>query len=417
MENNFSDIDNISYLKKLRHLFSQSNYLSEITFVMGNNTCDLDSAICSYLLSLALNIEEKTIIIEKDQNPKLNMNTKKLCLPVLNIKRGTLPYHIDVKYVFDKYNIDDNDFWYISDDYLTQEKLFQYPSNINSNNIISNMILVDHNILINELQYLSNYVINIYDHHINAINNNYPNLKSINIQLPIGSCSTIILSKFFMNNFCSKIINPLFALTALLIDCRNFSKDYYGNRWVDLDKEVFNKIKLEIKENIDMDIYYKEISDVKSDVEKNLMFGFEVLLKKVQKYYNFNGYYIIWSQFYISFYDIQKKIGDEEIIDNILKNYKNKKEIKKIFFVTNSPIDKDKALYTIFHPIEIPVEFNELKSEIENKNKDFFYSMEKKVYRDSNDNIKGIMYFFVVNHYYTRKQVEPILQKICSKLK
>ena len=220
-----------------------------------------------------------------------------------------------------------------------------------------------------------------------------------------------------MNNFCSKIINPLFALTALLIDCRNFSKDYYGNRWVDLDKEVFNKIKSEIKENINMDIYYKEISEVKSDVEKNLMFGFEVLLKKVQKYYNFNGYDIIWSQFYISFYDIQKKIGDEEIIDNILKIYKNKNEIKKIFFVTNSPIDKDKVLYTIFHPIEIPVEFTELKSEIENNNKDFFYSMEKKVYRDSNDNIKGIMYFFVVNHYYTRKQVEPILKKICSKLK
>ena len=44
--------------------------------------------------------------------------------------------------------------------------------------------------------------------------------------------------------------------------------------------------------------------------------------------------------------------------------------------------------------------------------------MEKKIYKDkdNNEKIKGIMYYFVVNHFYTRKQIEPILQKICYKL-
>ena len=417
------EIDRISYLKKLNYLFINSKNLSEITFILGNNTCDLDSAICSYLLSIALNIKENTIIFDNENNSKLNINSNKIYLPVLNIKRNTLKYRIDVKYVFDKFNIDENYFWYISDEFLTKEKLFQYP-NIKSvyNKINSYIILEDHNLLIEEQNYLSSYIINIYDHHIiTKYNNNYPNLQSMYIKLPVGSCSTLILSDFFMDNFPSKIISPLFALTANLIDSRNFAKDYYGNRWVDLDKKVFNKIKSEIKDDsFNMDEYYKEISGIKHNVEKNLELGIEALLTKVQKYYDFNGFKIIWSAFYISFYDIQKHFGDDEIISNILEYYKNKKneEIKKIFFVTNSPVDKNKELVTIYNPAEVPIEFEEFKNEVEKNNKNYFYSMEKKIYKDkdNNEKIKGIMYYFVVNHFYTRKQIEPILQKICYKL-
>lgn len=417
------EIDRISYLKKLNYLFINSKNLSEITFILGNNTCDLDSAICSYLLSIALNIKENTIIFDNENNSKLNINSNKIYLPVLNIKRNTLKYRIDVKYVFDKFNIDENYFWYISDEFLTKEKLFQYP-NIKSvyNKINSYIILEDHNLLIEEQNYLSSYIINIYDHHIiTKYNNNYPNLQSMYIKLPVGSCSTLILSDFFMDNFPSKIISPLFALTANLIDSRNFAKDYYGNRWVDLDKKVFDKIKSEIKDdNFNMNEYYKEISGIKHNVEKNLELGIEALLTKVQKYYDFNGFKIIWSAFYISFYDIQKHFGDDEIISNILEYYKNKKneEIKKIFFVTNSPVDKNKELVTIYNPAEVPIEFEEFKNEVEKNNKNYFYSMEKKIYKDkdNNEKIKGIMYYFVVNHFYTRKQIEPILQKICYKL-
>ena len=406
-----------SYLKKLKYLFSNSKNLLEITYILGNNTCDLDSAISSYLLSIGLNLKEKTIESLNEHKFKLNLDSKKLYLPVLNINRGTFKYRIDVKYVFDKFGIDENDFFYISDDYLTKEKLFQYPNN---NIIKSNIILVDHNLLIDKQKYLSNYIIGVYDHHIiTNYNNNYPNLQSINIQIPIGSCSTIILNNFFMEEFPINLVSPIFAITANLIDSRNFAKNYYGNRWVDLDKKVFNKIKSQIKEEFITDEYYKEISGIKHDVEKNLMFGLEPLLNKVQKYYNFNGIKFIWSAFYISFYDIRNKIGDNEIINKILEYYKdlNDNDIKKTFFVTNSPVDLNKELYTIFNPIEIPKEFDEFKNEVEKKNKNYFYSFDKKIYKDDKKEIiKGIMYYFVIDCFYTRKQVEPIFQKICSNL-
>ena len=406
-----------SYLKKLKYLFSNSKNLLEITYILGNNTCDLDSAISSYLLSIGLNLKEKTIESLNEHKFKLNLDSKKLYLPVLNINRGTFKYRIDVKYVFDKFGIDENDFFYISDDYLAKEKLFQYPNN---NIIKSNIILVDHNLLIDKQKYLSNYIIGVYDHHIiTNYNNNYPNLQSINIQIPIGSCSTIILNNFFMEEFPINLVSPIFAITANLIDSRNFAKNYYGNRWVDLDKKVFNKIKSQIKEEFNTDEYYKEISGIKHDVEKNLMFGLEPLLNKVQKYYNFNGIKFIWSAFYISFYDIRNKIGDNEIIDKILEYYKdlNDNDIKKIFFVTNSPVGLNKELYTIFNPIEIPKEFDEFKNEVEKKNKNYFFSFDKKIYKDDKKGIiKGIMYYFVIDCFYTRKQVEPIFQKICSNL-
>ena len=100
-----------SYLKKLKYLFSNSKNLLEITYILGNNTCDLDSAISSYLLSIGLNLKEKTIESLNEHKFKLNLDSKKLYLPVLNINRGTFKYRIDVKYVFDKFGIDENDFF------------------------------------------------------------------------------------------------------------------------------------------------------------------------------------------------------------------------------------------------------------------------------------------------------------------
>ena len=147
----------------------------------------------------------------------------------------------------------------------------------------------------------------------------------------------------------------------------------------------------------------------------------DTLLTKVQKFYNFNDFKIIWSAFYIPFYEIQKKLGEEEIINKISEYYKNEnvEDIKKIFFVTNSPFDNDKDLVTLFNPVEIPKEFEEFKTEVEQKNKAYFISMKKQIYQDKNNdkNVKGIMYYFVLNHFYTRKQIEPILKKICFKLK
>ena len=228
-----------NYLKEIKKIYEKGTSLLEIIFILGNTTCDIDSALSAYILSIGENIKCGTINLSKKGKPSINENPTILYIPVLNIKRGTLPYRIDVKYIFNKFQIDENDFWYISDPIFESHNLFKYE-NWENKNIKTSMILVDHTILTDEELYLADYVIDIYDHHLLT---NYPslykNLKRINIRYPVGRCTTLILNDFFYSKkdeyFPYKIISPLLAVSAILIDTKKFSDEFYENRWVDLD--------------------------------------------------------------------------------------------------------------------------------------------------------------------------------------
>ena len=100
-----------NYLKEIKNIYESSTFLLEIVFILGNNTCDMDSALSCYLLSIGKNIKSGAINLSKKKGkPSINPETKVIYLPVLNVKRGTLPHRIDVKYIFDHFGIE-NDFW------------------------------------------------------------------------------------------------------------------------------------------------------------------------------------------------------------------------------------------------------------------------------------------------------------------
>jgi hypothetical protein len=107
---------------------------------IGNNSCDMDSVLSSYLLSLGKNIKYNTIIYNKSNDTAIsNKQAKSLFLPVLNIKRGTFYQRLDEKYVFDFFKIDENLFWYISDEIFEEKNLFSFHKN---NNIKTNIRLL-----------------------------------------------------------------------------------------------------------------------------------------------------------------------------------------------------------------------------------------------------------------------------------
>jgi hypothetical protein len=117
-----------NYLKEIRNLYETSSSLLEIVFILGNTTCDIDSALSAYMLSIGKNLKCGTINLSKKGKPSVNDKTTALYLPVLNIQRGTLPHRIDVKFIFDKFKIDQNDFWYISDPIFDSKNLFKYKN-------------------------------------------------------------------------------------------------------------------------------------------------------------------------------------------------------------------------------------------------------------------------------------------------
>ena len=409
-----------NYLKEIRKIYENSNTLLEVVFIMGNNTCDMDSVLSAYLLSLGKNIKKGNIIINKEGNPIINSEIKILYLPVLNIKRGTLPYRVDVKYVFDFCQIDENDFWYISDEIFNPNKLFQHKNN----KIRTSLILVDHTILIEELKYLSEYVEGIYDHHLlSNYNGEYKNLKSLNIVYPVGSCTTLILQEFFKDNFPNKILSPKLAVTAILLDTKKFNDDLYENRWIDLDRNIYKKIKKVIKNQDDKfktKIYYEEINNIKYDIKKNLDLGLEPLFLKDIKFYNWNnGQKAIWSSLHIPINEIKKKFGDTKILNYYLDHYKLKvnEEKKNTFYVTNSPFGNKQRLFTIFNPIKIPFNKEQIKNELNKYSNKDLYELDLHDVFDDNNNSKGQVCYILLDHTHSRKSLEPILKLFFSRIK
>ena len=408
-----------NYLKEIKKLYENNSSLLEIIFILGNNTCDLDSALSAYILSIGENINCGTIALSKKGKPSLNEKATKLYIPVLNIQRGTLPYRIDVKYIFNKFNIDENDFWYISDSIFDVHNLFKYK-NCENKNIKTNLILVDHTILIDEEKYLADYVIDIYDHHLlTNYSSLYKNLQKMNIRYPVGSCSTLILNDFFCMNkeqdFPINIISPLLAVSAILIDTKKFNDEFYRNRWIDLDKKVYKHIKKIIKEEykgIKMKEYFKEIKDIKHDIQKNLELGIEPLLIKDQKTYNWDNKKAIWSSFPVSYNDIIKKYGNDELFDNILKYYsgKSEEEQKNIFYITNSNLNKKQKLFTLYNPIKLPFNKEEILKEIKNFNNDENINVEI-------EQTKGEICLITLPDTFSRKSFEPILKKFFGNIK
>ena len=116
-------MNNYNYLKEIRYAF-YTKMIPKKVFIIGNISCDIDSTLSAYLLSIGKNIREETVIIDDSNCVSLNNNAKILYLPVINCKRGELISRLDCAYVFEKFRLNQEDFFYI-DDIEVSEKSFQ----------------------------------------------------------------------------------------------------------------------------------------------------------------------------------------------------------------------------------------------------------------------------------------------------
>ena len=182
-----------SFLNYINHNIYNNNITKYL--ILGNITCDLDSFLSTFLLSIAKNYSFK---------PKKN-----LFIPILNCQREKLKNRFDIDYLTKLYKLNTNNMIYINDSIV--------KTLLSKNN--SKLILVDHNTIDIEQKNLlkENNIISIYDHHKD---NNFKNKKIMkHIYYPLGSCSTLILNKFYLSNpFLFKFINPLLSLSAIIIN-------------------------------------------------------------------------------------------------------------------------------------------------------------------------------------------------------
>lgn len=360
--------------------------------ILGNITCDLDSFLSTYLLSLA-----KTFSLKQTNN---------LYIPILNCERGELKYRFDIDYLTKLYKLDVNNMLYINDPSI-KSLLKKYKNKI---------ILVDHNkVDVNQSQLLNsknNKIVSIYDHHKDDNHNKTKNIIK-HIMYPLGSCSTLILNKFYLNNpLLFNFINPILSLSGILIATENFNKKLYNKKWVQLDKFVFNEILYE-NENLFpssfiknrkkyINDYYQKIKKEKYDKVKNLNIGVRGILKKDLKNFEWeNGVKSKWSTLQIGYDEIVTKFGERKIIlemDKICRdskynlyiiNYKEKNGDKIIYKIYNYSIEQNKYLDFI----------KRLKTKLNNRCFDIIQNNEK-------------MVTFEVEPSLSRKHFEPYIRSI-----
>ena len=194
---------------------------------------------------------------------------------------------------------------------------------------------------------------------------------------------------------------------------------FFDKNQIILDKIVYKKIKSEIKPNekkMKAKEYYKNIIAEKYNIEKNLELGVEVLLLKDQKQFNWNGIKIIWSSLQVPYYKMQEKFGTNEIIAQMYSYYinKTKEEVLNQFFITNSNFDEKSRIFTIFNPIKISIDIEELKNSLNFTLKKGFISINCEDHFE--ENLKGIIYYIILDKSFTRKNIEPIFKELFTSL-
>lgn len=384
-------MNTFQYLKEIRYTFYTEKIPNKY-FILGNSTCDMDSALSAYLLSIGKNIRKKLVIIDDSNTVSINPSAGEIYLPVLNCPRGEFSSRLDGKFIFDKFHIKAADFFYIDDPELSEERFGKGTEH-------NYVILVDHSVLDVNQRYLSNYVTEIFDHHF-TLKLDYPNLQKKFIKYPCGSCTTLILVDYFLSKFPHSIIAPLLAVSAILIDTENFKEEFKGNRWSELDRMIYNLIMGQIQANIDMDKYYKAIFDEKGNIENNLKLGIQKLLEKDRKNFEWKNLIVEWSSLQISFNIVVKHFGIAAVREYIDNKYKGKIN----YYVINSRIETQNKAFVIYSFDGFQgIDLDKMKAFLEEK---FEEKLNGFIFDEANS-----MITIELDKTATRKIAEPIIKR------
>eukprot|EP00475_Leptophrys_vorax_P028090 TRINITY_DN40425_c0_g1_i1.p1 TRINITY_DN40425_c0_g1~~TRINITY_DN40425_c0_g1_i1.p1 ORF type:complete len:400 (-),score=110.11 TRINITY_DN40425_c0_g1_i1:560-1759(-) len=145
--------------------------------VMGNESADLDSMVCSLLYACHLTHQRKD-------------DTETLVFPLFNIDRRDFDLRLDAKHVFEDAGVDISLIPHLDD----------LPSNLHSmqSQGILQLCLVDHNRLADSQLDLAKSVVEIVDHHKDE--HLYDEFVVKQCIKTVGSCATLVVDKMLNSN-------------------------------------------------------------------------------------------------------------------------------------------------------------------------------------------------------------------------
>lgn len=200
-----------------------------VTVVLGNESCDLDSAICSLVYAHHLNSNETAI-------------------PMLNIPLEDVPLRTEVKFCL-------------------KENLGKIPTRDDLNlTTLSNLklVLVDHHVLQTQDLSLLPRIVEIIDHREQSPLAKFPPDCQITREL-VGSCSSLIADKVLNENYQDDFGLELLRAT-IITDTVNFSS--HAKKATALDISITEKIEKMLPNLLpSRKTVFSDISNAKRDIQ------------------------------------------------------------------------------------------------------------------------------------------------------
>ncbi|XP_054160250.1 uncharacterized protein LOC128958421 isoform X2 [Oppia nitens] len=247
-----------NYLENCKKQLKQLSSLSSpVELVVGNESCDLDSAVSAVGLAFIKHIEYNS----GDYH-------QRLVVPILNATRNELSLKTEVI------------FWFENSVHLNCEDLI-CRDEINWELLKTKKVLitlVDHNS--NDQLARIGEIIEIIDHH------KYDTTKSLVsdpskllIDLNVGSCSTLVAEKFLKSKLRNDTQLALMFFGTIVLDTLNFSDS--AQKYSERDKNVIKELESIIEDkSISRSECYKQLSNAKNSTNH---LTFEQLLFKDKK--------------------------------------------------------------------------------------------------------------------------------------
>ncbi|XP_053622484.1 exopolyphosphatase PRUNE1 isoform X2 [Plodia interpunctella] len=268
------------YLTDTSNKLRDTNY-ADLTIVLGNESCDLDSAISSIVYALFLNWQYQQIKCKTCTRFARREDMKdSLFVPILNVDRENFPLKTEVVYFLNEHGINETNLVF-RNDYDLKQLVTQNKTNV---------VLVDHHTLNADDMFLAPYVTEIIDHRLMDKSGwHYKDDTRSTIEIA-GSCCTLVSQRIrdlsalvardvdFFDAYpvCSDMLH-----STIILDTVNFSKEF--NKATPHDEEIVQFLESLIKPN-DYDTARKQILDRLTTAKSNVsvLSASQLLLKDLK---------------------------------------------------------------------------------------------------------------------------------------
>ncbi|XP_035219220.1 exopolyphosphatase PRUNE1-like isoform X2 [Stegodyphus dumicola] len=294
------------YLQECKHNLKNANESIRVNVVLGNEACDLDSAVSAIVFAYFLS---------KIQN------SSDVIVPVLNVKRKDVHLRTEVVFFLEETSIPISDLIFID----------EIDLKVLSKNEKLNLVLVDHNSLSVEQSYLEPCIIQIVDHHAVEVPEKLNRFKT-KIE-PVGSCCTLVAEEIL--NSKKSIIDPQIAMLlfgTILLDTVCLKES--AKRATEKDRMVVLQLE-EYLEGISREEIFETLQKVKFDVSNLTP---EQLLRRDTKYVQQNSLSVAIASLPMLLQDILKQESFLSALNKMVSE-----ENLMCIIMHGSEIVKDKA--------------------------------------------------------------------------